>query len=183
MMLKMKSKRIALAKVTFGVLMAAVLTVSSGFQQDEVVGATGMVPDQKLSAAGVGTQLATAYPAPKKKKATYDRSWKGERKIYNECEQMPQFEGGQENLMMFVARGVRYPASAHQAGIQGKVFVSFVVEKDGSIKLVKITKSVDSALDAEAMRVIKSMPAWTPGRQKGKPVRVSFTMPINFVLQ
>lgn len=78
---------------------------------------------------------------------------------------------------------VKYPMIAQENNIQGKVFVQFVIEKDGSVSDVKVARSVDPSLDKEAIRVVKAMPKWKPGKQRGKPVRVSYTVPINFQLQ
>ena len=98
-------------------------------------------------------------------------------------EEMPDFPGGQLALRNFIAQTIKYPVTAQENGIQGKVFVNFVVGKDGSVKNAKIFRSVDPSLDKEALRVINSLPKWKPGKQKGKEVAVSYTVPINFVLQ
>lgn len=98
-------------------------------------------------------------------------------------EQMPEFPGGDLALRKFLANSVKYPIIAQENGIQGKVFVNFIVDRNGSISSVKIARGVDASLDKEALRVVKSMPKWIPGKQGGQPVRVSFTVPINFVLQ
>lgn len=102
--------------------------------------------------------------------------------IYFITEEMPEFPGGIENLRLFVAKNINYPAEAQELAIQGKVYVSFVILEDGSIVNVKIVRSVHPALDAEAIRVVQSMPRWKPGRQGGKSVRVSYTIPINFLI-
>ena len=98
-------------------------------------------------------------------------------------EQMPEFPGGELALRKFLNNSVKYPVIAQENGIQGKVFVNFIVDTNGGISNVKIARGVDQSLDKEAMRVVKSMPKWIPGKQSGQPVRVSFTVPINFVLQ
>lgn len=98
-------------------------------------------------------------------------------------EEMPEFPGGQLALRTFIAQSVKYPVIAQENGIQGKVFVNFVVAKDGSITNAKIFRGVDPSLDKEALRVVNSLPKWKPGKQGGKAVRVSYTVPINFVLQ
>lgn len=98
-------------------------------------------------------------------------------------EEMPEFPGGDAALRAFIAQSVKYPVVAQENGIQGKVYVNFVVGKDGSISNAKIARGVDPALDKEALRVVNSLPKWKPGKQGGKPVRVSYTVPINFVLQ
>ena len=104
-------------------------------------------------------------------------------KAFDVVEQMPQFPGGPAALMQFLSQNVKYPVEAHKAGVQGRVIANFVVEKDGSITEAKIVKSVSPELDAEALRVIGSMPNWMPGRQNGEPVRVKYTVPITFKLQ
>jgi len=96
---------------------------------------------------------------------------------------MPTFPGGNEELGKYLGKNVVYPASAQENGIQGTVYVSFVVDKNGRISDVKVLRSVDTELDKEAIRVIKSMPAWIAGKQNGVPVRVAFTVPVKFVLQ
>ena len=86
-------------------------------------------------------------------------------------------------VQKWIAKNVKYPMIAQENNIQGKVFVQFVIEKDGSVSDVKVARSVDPSLDKEAIRVVKAMPKWKPGKQRGKPVRVSYTVPINFQLQ
>jgi len=98
-------------------------------------------------------------------------------------EQMPEFPGGETALRKYIANAIKYPVIAQENGIQGKVFVTFVVDKDGSITQAKVTRGIDPSLDKEALRVINSLPGWVPGRQGGKPVKVSYTVPISFVLQ
>lgn len=98
-------------------------------------------------------------------------------------EDMPEFPGGEEALRKFIATSVKYPVIAQENGIQGRVYVSFVVNTKGKVTDVKIARGVDPNLDKEAIRVVNSMPAWKPGRQRGKAVKVSYTVPINFVLQ
>jgi len=104
-------------------------------------------------------------------------------KPFDVVEQMPQFPGGPAALMEYLSKNVRYPEEAHKNGIQGRVIVTFVVNKDGSITEACVVKSVDSQIDAEALRVVNSMPNWIPGRQNGEPVRVKYTVPITFKLQ
>jgi protein TonB len=98
-------------------------------------------------------------------------------------EEMPEFPGGQEALTRYLATSVKYPPIAQENGIQGRVFVTFVVSAKGVVEQVKIARGVDPNLDKEALRVVQNMPAWKPGKQRGKPVKVSYTVPINFVLQ
>lgn len=103
-------------------------------------------------------------------------------KVYDVVDQMPAFPGGVSGLVDYLSQNVHYPDLARVNNIQGRVMVKFVVEKDGSINECKIVKSVDPSLDKEALRVVKSMPKWQPGMKDGKPVRVSYTVPISFKL-
>ena len=98
-------------------------------------------------------------------------------------EQMPVFPGGDAQLRKYLAESVKYPVIAAENGIQGRVFVSFVVNQKGEVTNVKVARPFDPNLDKEAVRVVQSMPKWAPGMQRGKPVKVSYTVPINFVLQ
>ena len=98
-------------------------------------------------------------------------------------ETMPYFPGGQELLLKYLADNIKYPASAVKAKKQGRVIVTFIVQKDGSVTHAKIAKSIDPELDAEALRIVKGMPKWTPGTQNGKPVSVRYMVPVKFSLQ
>lgn len=104
----------------------------------------------------------------------------GEQEIFQIVETMPSFPEG--NPTKWINKNIKYPVLAQENGIQGKVFIQFVIEKDGSITDVKVARGVDASLDKEAMRVVKAMPKWNPGKQRGKPVRVAYTLPINFQL-
>ena len=97
-------------------------------------------------------------------------------------ENMPEFPGGDLGLMKYIQRNVKYPPIAKEYNITGKVYVSFIVDKSGAVTNVKIVRGVDKNLDAEALRVVKSLPKYKPGKQRGQPVRVMFTIPINFTL-
>ena len=104
--------------------------------------------------------------------------------IFMVVESMPEFPGGQQALFKYLAENVKYPVIAQENGIQGRVICQFVVNKDGSIvDVVAVRSSGEASLDKEAIRVIKSMPKWKPGKQRGKPVRVKYTVPVNFRLQ
>ena len=111
----------------------------------------------------------------------YGDEYSGESEVFAVVEEMPKFPGG--NVQKWISKHIKYPMIAQENNIQGKVFVQFVIEKDGSVSNVKVTRSVDPSLDKEAIRVIQSLPKWTPGTLSQKPVRVSFTVPINFQLQ
>ena len=106
-----------------------------------------------------------------------------ETKVFDVVEEMPQFPGGQAALLEYLAKNIKYPVVAEENGVQGRVIVTFVVERDGSITDVRVVKSVDPSLDKEAARVVSSMPRWKPGKQRGKAVRVKYTLPVTFRLQ
>jgi periplasmic protein TonB len=105
-----------------------------------------------------------------------------EETIFTIVEDDPEFPGGQTALMQYLQSSLRYPTMAREAGIQGTVFVTFVVERDGSITDVRILRGVGGGLDEEAVRVVRNMPRWKAGRQRGQAVRVQFNLPIRFVL-
>lgn len=103
--------------------------------------------------------------------------------VFVVVEDMPEFPGGELALRKWIANNIDYPVIAAENGIQGKIYVTFVVDKDGSISNARIARGVDPSLDQEALRVVNNLPNWKPGMQRGKPVRVSYTVPINFQLQ
>ena len=106
-----------------------------------------------------------------------------ENKVFDVVEQMPAFPGGPSALMSYLSKNIKYPVVAEENGVQGRVIVTFVVERDGSITDVRVAKSVDPSLDKEAQRVVRSMPNWIPGKQNGSAVRVKYTVPVTFRLQ
>ena len=106
-----------------------------------------------------------------------------EEEIFVVVEESPKFPGGEESRLKFLTDNIQYPRIARDAGVEGRVIVGFVVEPDGRITNVKIIRGKVQSLDEEALRVTKMMPRWKPGKQRGKPVRVQFTMPITFLLQ
>lgn len=103
--------------------------------------------------------------------------------VYSVVESLPSFPGGNAAMRQWMSQNLKYPPVAQENGIQGTVTVQFVVEKNGSISNVKVIRGKDPSLDREAVRVVSSMPRWTPGKQNGKPVRVSYTVPVKFALQ
>ena len=134
------------------------------------------VKDRTVEA--VRSEIAVAAPppppAPKPEVAT---------KVFDVVEEMPSFPGGNAALMSYLNSNTKYPVVAQENGVQGRVIISFVVERDGSISDVKVARSVDPSLDREAQRVVKSMPKWKPGKQNGSTVRVKYTVPVVFRLQ
>jgi len=115
-----------------------------------------------------------AQPEPPKEEET---------KVFDVVEQMPSFPGGQGALMSWLGSNIKYPVVAEENGVQGRVVCTFVVERDGSITDVKVVRGVDPSLDKEAVRVLKQMPHWIPGKQNGSAVRVKYTVPVTFKLQ
>ena len=130
--------------------------------------------DRTIEAVRNDIAVATPPPAPKEEVT---------QKVFDVVEVMPSFPGGQAALLQYLNSHVKYPVVAQENGIQGRVTISFVVERDGSITDVKVARSVDPSLDKEAARVVGSMPRWTPGKQNGSAVRVKFNVPVVFRLQ
>lgn len=138
------------------------------------LGALALVCPQTLCASEVETEKCVASP------------WQPEPEddeIYEMVEEMPEFPGGMAECMKFIGKNLQYPSISEENGVQGKVIVTFVVNKDGSIVDPVVVRSVDPYLDKEAMRVISTMPNWKPGKQRGNPVRVRYTVPVTFRLQ
>jgi len=102
--------------------------------------------------------------------------------VYTEVEEMPEYPGGINALMSEIASGIKYPDEAKKNGIQGKVFVSFVVDEQGKVTNAKIERGVNPALDAESLRVVNGLKTWKPGKEKGEAVKVAYTIPINYTL-
>ena len=127
---------------------------------------------------------ARANAQDKKGKTTHTRKDTAtDDKVYEVCEQMPIFEGGDAALLKYLRENLKYPDKTKDRGVQGRMVVGFIVEKDGSLTNVKVLRAVDIAIDAEVLRVVKGMPKWIPGRQNGKRVRVRYLLPIHICLQ
>ena len=122
-----------------------------------------------------------SYPDQNTEKGLND-SVKWEGRIYEVVEQMPHFPGGAASLMRYLSENIRYPIQAQMEGISGRVVVSFVVEPDGTFSDLRVIRSVDPILDKEALRVVRDMPRWIPGKQDGKPVPVRYNVPVSFRL-
>ena len=106
-----------------------------------------------------------------------------EAEVFTIVEEMPSYPGGDMKMYEYLGKNIKYPQIARESGIQGRVFVNFVVEPDGSVSNVKVLRGIGGGCDEEAIRVVKSMPKWKPGKQRGKAVRVSYTLPVVFKLQ
>lgn len=130
--------------------------------------------DRNVEAVRNDIAVNTPPPAPKEEVTN---------KVFDVVEVMPSFPGGQGALMSYLSSHTKYPVVAQENGVQGRVTVSFVVERDGSITDVHVVRSVDPSLDREAARVVSTMPNWQPGKQNGSAVRVKFNVPVQFKLQ
>ena len=138
-------------------------TDSAAFEDDVVIGQTGGVDVEPVPIPN--PYLQTEY---------------SENKVFDVVEEMPSFPGGQKKLMEYLSQNTHYPKDYQKACVQGRVIVTFIIEKDGSISGVKVVKSLEPPLDAEAVRVISAMPKWNPGNQNGVPVRVRYILPVTF---
>lgn len=145
-------------------------------KSDKAVGAFTVEGNDEVGGAVLKAKEDIAAPEPPKHVVE-------ETKIFTVVEQMPMFPGGDRALMGYLRDNIHYPTVAAENGVQGRVVVGFVVERDGSITDVNILRGVDPSLDREAMRVVKSMPKWTPGKQNGSAVRVKYQVPVSFRLQ
>ena len=143
-------------------------------KSDKSIGAFTVEGNDEVGGEVLKAKEEIAAPEPPKEEDT---------KVFDVVEQMPSFPGGQAALMQWLASNMSYPVIAAENGVQGRVIVQFVVEKDGSVSDVQVVKSVDPSLDKEAARVVKAMPKWIPGRQNGAAVRVKYTVPVTFKLQ
>lgn len=139
-------------------------------------------PSQASSRPNKTTQNGQKEPEPVRSEPLKKPQPVNSTRVYDVVEQMPSFPGGISGLMTYLNQNTRYPAVAQENGVQGRVVVSFVVGKDGHISDVTVLRSVDPSLDKEAIRVVRNMPRWTPGKQGGEPVRVRYNVPVSFRL-
>lgn len=138
---------------------------------------TKVLENQSMSPVLVKEKPLVAVSDTTKKKKT------AEDPVFMVVEEMPEYPGGLNACMQFIARNIKYPVLASEAKVEGRVIVQFVVDKDGSIVEQRVARSVEPSLDAEALRVVSMMPKWKPGKQKGQNVRVQFAMPVTFRLE
>lgn len=209
MMSKIKSSKIAITKITFGILVAAALIVAFACEQKESIenvqpeeqvikvtfqgdklkidGTSADVEKLKsMFSKGSGFEVITdslGNTLLAKKENIQIKMVSPNDEIFFIVEEMPEFPGGEMALRQYIASAIKYPEIAQEKGIQGKVYVTFVVGKDGSVVNCSIARGVDPSLDKEALRVVNALPKWKPGKQRGKEVNVSYTVPINFVLK
>lgn len=189
MMNKRRTSEIGKAKyLLFAPLAGALLMVSNIESVAREIGE--QVPEvaevQQKADQALNADVAVANPMAKAEAKASDVTAPADTTknvVYDVTETLPQFPGGQGVMMKYLAANIKYPASAVKAKKQGRVIVTFVIQKDGSVTNARIVRSVDPELDAEALRIVKAMPNWTPGTQDGKPVNVKYTIPIVFSLQ
>lgn len=209
MMSKINSPKIALTKTIIGVLAAVALIIAFACEQKESVVNESDSGDKsvRLSVQDGKMKIDGSAEDIEKLRAMFDgktyftmitdtagnnilaktefpvKQTDASEEIFFIVEEMPEFPGGEQALREFIAKNVEYPKVAQEKGIQGKVYVTFVVGTDGNVKDAKIARGVDPSLDAEALRVVGKMNGWKPGKQRGQFVNVSYTVPINFKLQ
>jgi len=200
MISKIKSRKIAIGKVLFGMLMAVCLIAVFACEKKQPAKVKIAAPEKSVSIVYQGhnlqvsgdsigieklkqliTKPETSENATQPKTLVAVNSELEE--VYTVVEQIPEFPGGEAALRNFLGKSVKYPPEAIKKGIQGKVFVTFVVAKDGSVVNAKIARGADPMLDTEALRIVNAMPKWSPGKEKGKVVAVQYTIPISFVLK
>lgn len=152
--------------------------------QQEVIGSKAAVGTVTFKGASdIVGEVATLSNIEATTTTTTSKITEEPQEIFSIVEQMPDFPGGNDELFKFINSNIRYPVIALENGIQGRVICEFVVNFDGKVINAKVVRGIDPSLDAEALRVINSMPRWNPGKQRGKPVKVKYTLPVNFKLQ
>ena len=178
MMNKQRSKSIGQLKYLLFVPVAALLAAACAGNQKQDMTEGGAVDE--IVAVGYGVDSVEKQPAANMD-VTAEDVVQGE--IYDMVEQAPQFPGGPQELMSYLAKNIKYPVEAQKAGQQGRVICQFVVTKEGKVADIKVLRGVCPELDEESIRVIKAMPTWTPGKQDGQAVNVRYTLPVTFRLQ
>ena len=145
---------------------------------------TGLMTQDELSAKpNIEMPLAEEFTVVEEQKPQVIEEPPKEKEIFTVVEEQPRYPGGGQERIKFLQNNIKYPVEARELGIQGRVFLTFVVEVDGSITDVRVLRGIGGGCDMEAVRVVKSMPRWIPGKQRGIPVRVQFNLPIKFTLQ
>ena len=175
---KQRSKSIGQLKYLLFVPVAALLAAACAGNQKQDTAEGGAMDE--VAVVGYGVDSVDKQPAANMD-VTAEDLVQGE--VYDMVEQQPQFPGGTKELMTFLGKNIRYPVIAQENGIQGRVILQFVITKEGKVADIKIMRSVSPELDEEAVRVVKAMPAWTPGKQDGQAVNVRYTLPVTFKLQ
>lgn len=213
MMSKIKSSKLANTKIILGILAAFALVVAFACEQKESVQQPDSASEKEITVKSVilndgriklegtaedlekykslfsdipGFEIVTDSLGNNyllKREVVEPKSLDSDEQVFFVVEEMPEFPGGELALRKYIANTIKYPEVAQTNGIQGKVYVTFVVSKDGVVANAKIARGVDPSLDREALRVVNTLPKWKAGKQRGETVNVSYTVPINFVLQ
>ena len=178
MMNKQRSKSIGQLKYLLFVPVAALLAAACAGNQKQDTAEGGAMDE--VAAVGYAVDSVEKQPAANMD-VTAENLIQGE--VYDMVEVAPQFPGGSKELMSWLGQNLRYPVKAQEAGKQGRVVLQFVITKEGKVADIKVMRGVSPELDEEAVRVVKAMPAWTPGKQDGQAVNVRYTLPVTFRLQ
>ena len=177
---------LALTTLLFSCSMKKIKDIKDKFDESEQV-ENGVIGDESLAHASETEKVTSAVKSATEagEKAVESSASKKvfTGKVYDIVEQMPSFPGGPAELMKWLSSHVQYPAIAIESCIQGTVIVAFIVEPDGSVSNAKLVRSVDPCIDQEALRVVRQMPKWKPGKQNGAAVRVKYNVPVIFKLQ
>lgn len=183
MMNKKKTTQFARIKLLVAIPLAISMMLVMSFSHEVLAQNTDKsVQKQATKERLVTAPDPTAPPPPPKKIEIIEDPQDEKAPIFTVVEEMPKYPGGKDAMYKFMSENIKYPETAQKEGISGTVFVTFVVEKDGRVNDVKLLRGVDASLDKEAMRVIKMMPNWKPGKQSGKAVRVQYNLPVKFTL-
>ena len=209
MMSRLKSSKLANSKIAIGIFAAAALILAFACDKKETFDLNSLpnqgsinlsIVDEKIKINGDANEIFKLRNLMSKSGFTFDVDENGElymfknkiaeprqldndEQIFYIVEDMPEYPGGEDALRKYISKSIIYPEDAVEKGIQGRVYVSFVVANDGGIANVKIARGVHESIDKEALRVINSLPNWTPGKQRGQAVHVKYTVPIHFELQ
>ena len=183
---------IALALLAFANPKSVAAVVTTGVQQDHAVQSVMQSPEPANIEADATPEAVEVEAEPEDAPAIDEANTEEQvteepvpqsKKVYESVEQMPEFPGGMDGLMRYLQQNVQYPPIAVQNNVQGRVVVQFIIDETGQVGDVEVVRSVSEEVDAEAVRVIKSMPKFEPGRQNGEPVAVWYTLPIAFKMQ
>ena len=177
---------LALTMFLFSCSMKKIKDIKDKFDEPEQV-ENGIISDDSLAHASEAEETTPAVKSTTETGEITAESSAPKKvftgKVYEIVEQMPEYPGGLTALMNYLRTNTRYPTAAIRDGIQGRVFVSFIVEPNGSVSNAKLVRRVDPSLDQEALRVVAEMPKWIPGKQHGAAVRVKYNVPVTFKLQ
>lgn len=178
MMTKSRSKQIARTKLLFALPLALSMLLLISFSPDIIAQQENATAEKQIKKTKADGQDAEK----EKPKVINVVEYQDEEPVFTVVEEMPKFPGGNKALYTYLGESIKYPKVAQEKDIEGTVYVTYVVEKDGTVTHVKILRGVHESLDKEAVRVVKEMPKWEPGKEKGKPVRVQYSLPIKYTL-